>query len=146
MCAMVKSRYIGDGHPTFNDGILSRWVYKPLRTWVDEFIPYYMEIMEVDRPDRTHTWRTLAHLGLPFLPTNHGSFVKSGCISNRIVTFQTLGHFTLNHDYGRKCKKYATLHSGQILIFHQPRFPWNKGKFPYFSPPFGVTNRRERSL
>ncbi len=23
-CAMVKSRYIGDGHPTFNDGILIR--------------------------------------------------------------------------------------------------------------------------
>ena len=28
--------------------------YKPLRTWVDEFIPYYMEIMGVDRPDRTN--------------------------------------------------------------------------------------------
>ena len=24
--------------------------YKPLRTWVDEFIPYYVEIMGVDRP------------------------------------------------------------------------------------------------
>ena len=47
LCAMVKSRYIGDGHPTFNDGILISWVYKPLRTWVDEFIPYYMEIMGV---------------------------------------------------------------------------------------------------
>ena len=28
--------------------------YKPLRTWFDEFIPYYMEIMGVDRPDRTY--------------------------------------------------------------------------------------------
>ena len=28
--------------------------YKPLRNWVDEFIPYYMEIMGVDRPDRTY--------------------------------------------------------------------------------------------
>ena len=28
--------------------------YKPLRTWVDEFIPYYMEIMGVDRP--WHIW------------------------------------------------------------------------------------------
>ena len=47
---MVKSRYIGDGRPpTFNDGILISWVYKPLRTWVDEFIPY-MEITGVDRP------------------------------------------------------------------------------------------------
>ncbi len=42
---MVKSRYIGDGHPTFNRESLW-WVYKPLRTWVDEFIPYYMEIWE----------------------------------------------------------------------------------------------------
>ena len=30
ICAMVKSRYIGDGHPTFNDGILISLVYKPL--------------------------------------------------------------------------------------------------------------------
>ena len=45
---MVKSRYIGDGRPpTFNDGILIMGPYKPLRTWVDEFIPYYMEIMGV---------------------------------------------------------------------------------------------------
>ena len=34
-CAMVKSRYIGDGHPTFNRESLY-WVYKPLRTWVDD--------------------------------------------------------------------------------------------------------------
>ena len=50
ICAMVKSRYIGDGHPTFNDGILIMGPYKPLRTWVDEFIPHYMERMGVDRP------------------------------------------------------------------------------------------------
>ena len=49
-CAMVKSRYIGDGHPTFNDGILTMGPYKPLRTWVEFPIPYYMEIMGVDRP------------------------------------------------------------------------------------------------
>ena len=28
-------------------GILIMRPYKPLRTWVDEFIPYYMEIMGV---------------------------------------------------------------------------------------------------
>ena len=29
--------------------------YKPLRTWVDEFIPYYMgNVMGVDRPDGTY--------------------------------------------------------------------------------------------
>ena len=45
------SRFFGDGRPpTFNDGILIVGPYKPLRTWVDEFIPYYMEIMGVDRP------------------------------------------------------------------------------------------------
>ena len=31
-------------------GMVISWVSKPLRTWVDEFIPYYMEIMGVDRP------------------------------------------------------------------------------------------------
>ena len=35
-------------------GILIMGPYKPLRSWVDEFIPYYMEIMGVDRPDRTN--------------------------------------------------------------------------------------------
>ena len=29
ICAMVKSRYIGDGHPTFNRNPY-KWVYKPL--------------------------------------------------------------------------------------------------------------------
>ena len=32
--------------------------YKPLRTWVDEFIPYHMEIMGAElRPDRTYATR-----------------------------------------------------------------------------------------
>ena len=30
--------------------------------------------------------------------------------------------------------------SGQIII-HQPRFPWKKKVFPYFSPPFRVPTR-----
>ena len=33
-----------------NGMILQVGPYKPLRTWVDEFIPYYIEIMGVDRP------------------------------------------------------------------------------------------------
>ena len=28
--------------------------YKPLRTWVDEFIPYYMEIVGVDSDPIAH--------------------------------------------------------------------------------------------
>ncbi len=30
--------------------------------------------------------------------------IKNGCISNRIVPFQIVRHFPLNHDYGRKSK------------------------------------------
>ena len=31
--------------------------YKPLRNWVDDVpIPYYMDIMGVDRPDRTFNY------------------------------------------------------------------------------------------
>ena len=36
MCHGQKSRFIGDGHPTFNDGILIMGPYKPLRNWVDD--------------------------------------------------------------------------------------------------------------
>ena len=32
-------------HLTFNDGILIMGPYKPRSYWVDEFIPYYMQIM-----------------------------------------------------------------------------------------------------
>ena len=49
---MVKSRYIGDGHPTFSRNPYNGYI-NPYY-WVDEFIPYYMEIMGVDRPDRTY--------------------------------------------------------------------------------------------
>ena len=42
-CAMVKSRYIGDGHPTFNRNPDNGYINPYYR--VD--IPYYMEIMGV---------------------------------------------------------------------------------------------------
>ena len=45
---MVKSRYIADGHPTFNrnpyNGYINPYVIGLMT------IPYYMEIMGVDRP------------------------------------------------------------------------------------------------
>ncbi len=41
---MVKSRYIGDGHPTFNRNPYNGYI-NPYY-WVDELIPYYMEIWE----------------------------------------------------------------------------------------------------
>ena len=36
ICAMVKSRNIGDGHPTFNDGILIMGIYINPYYWVDD--------------------------------------------------------------------------------------------------------------
>ena len=41
---MVKSRYIWDKLIPPSIGILIMGPYKPLRNWVDEFIPYYMEM------------------------------------------------------------------------------------------------------
>ena len=40
---------IGDGQliPPLMTGILIMGPYKPLRNWVDEFIPYYMELLGV---------------------------------------------------------------------------------------------------
>ena len=35
ICARVKSRYIGNGHHTFNRESIQQ-VYKPLRTWLDD--------------------------------------------------------------------------------------------------------------
>ena len=47
ICAMVKSRVLlGMVIPPLI-GILIMGPYKPLRDWVDEFIPYDMEIMGV---------------------------------------------------------------------------------------------------
>ena len=43
ICVMVKSRYIGDGHPTFNRNPYNGYI-NPYY-WVDSPIPYYMEIM-----------------------------------------------------------------------------------------------------
>ena len=64
-CAMIKSRvFLGMGNLPPLIGILISWVYKPLRNWVDEFIPYYMEIMGVDRPWHTYEliWAVLLWL------------------------------------------------------------------------------------
>ena len=47
--------FLGDGRPpTLDRNPYFMGTYKPLRNWVDEFIPYYMEMSwGVDRPDRT---------------------------------------------------------------------------------------------
>ena len=71
ICARVDQLLVlgmGDLQPLMT-GILISWVYKPLQNWVDEFIPYYMEIMGVDRPDRTYIPRR-------FLPEIGGKLVE----------------------------------------------------------------------
>ena len=43
-----------------------------------------------------------------------------------------------SHPTGKsKCYFLGCIYSGQIIIFHQPRFPWNKG-ISLTKPPFGV--------
>ena len=44
ICVMVKNRYIGDGHPTFNRNPYNGYI-NPYY-WVDD-PPYYMEIKGV---------------------------------------------------------------------------------------------------
>ena len=44
ICAMVKSRYIGDGHPTFNRNPYNGYINPTIGLMT---IPYYMEIMGV---------------------------------------------------------------------------------------------------
>ena len=52
--------------------------YKPLRTWVDEFIPYYIygNFLGVDRPDRTFGQMTLGK-GLCQVPLLKGELKRS---------------------------------------------------------------------
>ena len=61
---------VGDGHLTFNDGIVIMGIYRGPYYWVDDHpSPINMEIMGVDRPDRTYVqWlsfalRTLVKVG-----------------------------------------------------------------------------------
>ena len=63
ICAMVKSRYIGDGHPTFNRNPYNGYINSYY--WVDEFIPYYMEIMGV---------KILAHILFLCQPKRGGKY------------------------------------------------------------------------
>ena len=53
------SRFFGDGMviPPLMTGIRIMGPYKPLRTWVDEFIPYYMEISWEFRLDPIRTYQ-----------------------------------------------------------------------------------------
>ena len=51
--------------------------YKPLRNWVDEFIPYYMEVMGVDRTSGTSEQVNLFHSTKLFKGCRFGPFHQS---------------------------------------------------------------------
>ena len=54
ICAMVKSRYIGDGHPTFNRNPYNGYI-NPYVIGLSFPSPIiWIEIMGLDRPDRTY--------------------------------------------------------------------------------------------
>ena len=94
MCQGRSTPYVGDGRPlTFNDGILIMGPYKHLRTWVVEFpIPYYMEIMGVDRPHNIHMDQKISHetpLQLNSSPLRVGTmFLKDTKSSTPTINFQ----------------------------------------------------------
>ena len=78
--------------------------YKPLRTWVDEFIPYYMEISWKFRPDRTYkTILDLMMLGKSPQPpgeqrepkpTSDIPFILHGCLIGILITVYYNSHIT----------------------------------------------------
>ena len=55
-------------------------------------------------------------------------------VNNGIFTISAGEFYRISSTVGR-----LEIISGQIIIIHQPRFPWNKGIFPWISlttPPF----------
>ena len=76
------------------------------------------------KPTQVHTERNqfgyiqIYHSSHIFMEVN-----KNGCISNSSI-LSTHSHFPLSHD------------SGQLIIFHQPRFPWNSRGFPFLNATF----------
>ncbi len=85
---------------------------------------------------RNIPWTTIDHRWSPQGFPNE-LVVEPTHLKNMLVK---LDHFP---KYGWKEKTLSCHHpanhiSGQIIIFHQPGFSWNKGShFPSFSPPFG---------
>ena len=54
ICAMVKSRYIGDGHPTFNRNPYNWYINYPIIGLMT--IPYYMEMSWELIDPGTYNW------------------------------------------------------------------------------------------
>ena len=87
MCAMVKRRYIWDGHPTFNRNPYNGYI-NPYY-WVDEFIPYYMEIMGVDRPWHIcHVVKTCQDVALRYACKPEGSSVSRSFLCFQMCVVQ----------------------------------------------------------
>ena len=124
-------------------------VYKPLR--VDESIPYYMEIMGVDRPDRTqkkipHT--VDPHTSTPPPPRNllnpsprlHPvpSFIIRSTVAP--VVSKVLGHlgFAVESKVGESTLWAQSHQVSKIFIFLEPVEPRKK---PSYFPLYWLVNR-----
>ena len=101
-----STRCIGDGRPpTFNDGNpYFMGPYKALRNWVEFPIPYYMEIMGVDRPDRT--WK------------------KDKLHSKKIGVSENRGNYPQIMNFNRVFMGFPlqTIHFGVPLFLETPKF------------------------
>ena len=65
--------------------------------------------------------------------------VKNGCISNRMVTFQIVCHFPLNHDYGRRSS--ASQRFSCTWNPNDPCFSWSLGLLLEGSTWFNPRNK-----
>ncbi len=70
----------------------------------------------------------------PFI-VNAGSWTPMHATVNHFDYAKTSGWIQQNQE--RSDKKFNI--SGQIILIHQARFPWNKG-ISLTKPPFGVTS------
>ena len=74
-------------------------------------------------------YKIILYYHIPWINHNHDNVIKLIFMYVSIHDSPLLSIFYIQTE-----KKD---HSGQIIIFHQPRFPWNKG-ISLTKPPFGV--------
>ena len=76
-CAMVKSRYIGDGHPTFNRNPYNNWYIKPYY-WVDDHPLLYGNNGSLD--PSTHALEQMKAAGREVTCQSSSSKLPSSCL------------------------------------------------------------------
>ena len=80
--------------------------------------------------------------GAGFLPSTVGSFFSF--VPHHSWVWKLARHSLTAHISNLDGNMFHE--SGQIIIFHQPRFPWNKGISLTKPPPFGVRDPCEVAI